>query len=241
MTYYFYINGEDYPKSFIFSFVYTVCGGGNINRFIQWNRCTRKLLVVNAKHVADKLLSVNKKVYWYNGELFYCKMLPKRENGRGNYYDIKSNDENGTPLKRNVIEAQKYRHTPLRRQYQKQDEFRCYQMKKHQIHKRVHHHDENNQYKNLKNNKNENYKYKSVVNLVSDNNIEETIPSKRCKRTCSQNTVSTTTSTIINETVIDKDDVDFNLDNMDDDDDWYLKNYIDVKLCDDNEQPISVI
>jgi uncharacterized protein YaiI (UPF0178 family) len=91
MTFYLYINGGDFEKNFAREFIRHICGGGPIvDDQIIWRVCTRKRLILTSPELVDRLLRVNQKVFWPNGQLFKCKLIGNRKehrhNGHVNYH-----------------------------------------------------------------------------------------------------------------------------------------------------------
>nr|AGE61432.1 LEF-6 [Chrysodeixis chalcites nucleopolyhedrovirus] len=75
----FYVNGENVDKKFIKNFINHVCGG-RIKADIKHDKCTRKRIVLTSSYAANKLIAVNRRVYWPDGSLFKCKLTeaPRR-------------------------------------------------------------------------------------------------------------------------------------------------------------------
>ncbi|AOL56741.1 LEF-6 [Chrysodeixis includens nucleopolyhedrovirus] len=69
----FYVNGENVDKKFIKDFINHVCGG-RIKADIEHDKCTRKRIVLTSRYAANKLMAVNRRVYWPDGSLFKCKL-----------------------------------------------------------------------------------------------------------------------------------------------------------------------
>ncbi|ACF05320.1 LEF-6 [Adoxophyes orana nucleopolyhedrovirus] len=65
----FQYNGVNFAKKFTKEFLNHVCGG---HVDIDWDKCTRKRLVINSPNTAHRLLNINQRVYWPNGEIFIC-------------------------------------------------------------------------------------------------------------------------------------------------------------------------
>lgn len=91
MTFFLYINGGDFEKNFAREFIRHICGGGPIiDDQIIWRVCTRKRLILTSPELVDRLLRVNQKVFWPNGQLFKCKLIGNRKehrhNGHVNYH-----------------------------------------------------------------------------------------------------------------------------------------------------------
>nr|QBI90244.1 lef-6 [Trichoplusia ni single nucleopolyhedrovirus] len=80
----FYVNGENVDKKFIKDFINHVCGG-RIRTDIRHDKCTRKRIVLTSRYAANKLMAVNRRVYWPDGSLFKCKLTeaPKRRSRDG--------------------------------------------------------------------------------------------------------------------------------------------------------------
>ncbi|ADB84465.1 late expression factor 6 [Apocheima cinerarium nucleopolyhedrovirus] len=85
MTFFVYINGGDFEKSFAREFIRHVCGGGpNVDDQIIWRLCTRKRLILTSPELVDRLQRVNQKVFWPNGQLFKCKLIENKREYRHN-------------------------------------------------------------------------------------------------------------------------------------------------------------
>ncbi|AXS67676.1 lef-6 [Cryptophlebia peltastica nucleopolyhedrovirus] len=70
--YIFHINGTNYAKRFTKEFLNHVCGG---RLDIDWDSCTRKKLILHCRYTANRLLNVNRRVYWPSGEPFKCYLV----------------------------------------------------------------------------------------------------------------------------------------------------------------------
>ncbi|UOQ18812.1 LEF-6 [Olene mendosa nucleopolyhedrovirus] len=67
------INGGRYEKRFTKKFLTSVCGK-RIDRQVQWDRCTRKLLFVASDDAVRRLLRLDRRAFWPDGAAFRCSI-----------------------------------------------------------------------------------------------------------------------------------------------------------------------